>query len=46
MLAQKMRWGTGACSLPPAVMESTTSEPESDEVTKKTMSRTIATSEE
>ncbi len=34
--AQKMRWGTGASSLPPAMMLSITREPESDEVIKKT----------
>jgi hypothetical protein len=36
-LHQKMRWTTGASVLPPAVIVSMTSEPESDEVTKKTI---------
>ena len=38
-IAQKTRWGMGASTLPPAVMVSITSEPESDEVTKNTITR-------
>ena len=36
---QKTRCGTGASILPPAVIVSITSEPESDEVTKNTITR-------
>ena len=36
---QKIRCGSGASTLPPAVIVSITSEPESDDVTKKTMTR-------
>ena len=39
---QNTRCTTGASSLPPAVMVSTTSEPESDEVTKKITTSTMA----
>ena len=39
---QKIRCGTGASILPPAVIVSTTSEPESEDVTKNTSASTIA----
>ncbi len=42
---QNTRWTTGASSLPPAVMVSTTSEPESDDVTKKITTSTMATAD-
>ena len=45
MIAQNTRWGTGASSLPPAVMESITSDPESEEVMKNTSTSTIARKE-
>ena len=45
MLAQKIRCGVGALTLPPAVMVSITSEPESDEVIKNTTTRTMPISE-
>ena len=38
---QKMRWTIGASSLPPAVIVSITSDPESEEVTKKTITKTM-----
>ncbi len=38
---QKTRWAIGASSFPPAVMVSMTSEPESEEVTKKTITNTM-----
>jgi hypothetical protein len=38
---QNTRCGTGASTLPPAVIVSITSEPESDEVTKNTITRTM-----
>ena len=41
-VAQNIRWGTGASILPPAVIESITNDPESDEVIKNTSTRTIA----
>lgn len=41
-MAQKIRCGTGASSLPPAVMVSITNEPESEEVMKNTKTRIIA----
>ena len=44
-LHQKTRCTAGASNLPPAVIVSTTSEPESEEVTKKMISRTILTNE-
>ena len=43
--AQNTRCGTGASTLPPAVMVSMTNEPESDEVTKNTMTKTMAITE-
>ena len=36
---QNTRCGTGASTLPPAVIVSITNDPESDEVTKKTITR-------
>jgi actin-related protein len=42
---QNTRCGTGASTLPPAVIVSITSEPESDEVTKNTITRTMAMNE-
>jgi hypothetical protein len=42
---QKIRWITGASVLPPAVMVSITSEPESDEVTKKTITSVMPMNE-
>ena len=45
MLAQKMRCATGACSLPPAVIVSMTSDPESEDVIKKISSRITANAE-
>ncbi len=44
-IAQNTRCGTGASTLPPAVMVSITSEPESDEVTKNTTTRMIPMNE-
>src|SRR5690606_19870468 len=43
---QKTRCQVGESSAPPEVSMSTTSEPESDEVTKKVTTSTVATSEE
>ncbi len=43
--AQKMRCATGASILPPAVIVSITSEPESDEVTKNTITSTMPMNE-
>jgi hypothetical protein len=43
--AQNTRCGVGASTLPPAVMLSITSEPESDEVMKNTSTSTIARNE-
>ena len=43
--AQKIRCHTGGSSLPPEVMMSITSEPESDEVTKKVIINKVATSD-
>ena len=43
--AQNTRCGTGASILPPAVIVSITSEPESDEVTKNTITSTMAMNE-
>jgi len=40
---QKMRCATGASTLPPAVMVSMTSDPESEEVTKNTSTRMMPT---
>lgn len=45
MIAQNTRCGLGASTLPPAVIESMTNEPESDEVTKKMITSTIAMNE-
>ncbi len=42
---QNTRCGTGASTLPPAVIVSITSEPESDEVTKNTITRMMPTKE-
>src|SRR6056297_1774160 len=42
---QNTRCGTGASTLPPAVMVSITSEPESEEVTKNTTTSTMPTKE-
>lgn len=42
---QKMRCTTGASTLPPAVIASITSEPESDEVMKNTSTRMMPTAE-
>ena len=42
---QNTRCMTGASNLPPEEMVSTTSEPESDEVMKKMMSKTMLTKE-
>src|SRR6056297_1163506 len=39
---QNTRWLTGASTLPPAVIVSITSEPESEEVTKNTITRITA----
>lgn len=44
--AQNIRCQTGGSSLPPEVMMSITSEPESDEVTKKVIINKVATAEE
>ncbi len=44
-VAQNMRCRMGTSSFPPAVMLSITSEPESDDVTKNTSTRTMATNE-
>ncbi len=44
-VAQKTRCATGASTLPPAVIVSITSDPESDEVTKNTMTSTMDSSE-
>ena len=43
--AQKIRCHTGGSSLPPEVIMSITSEPESDEVTKKVIINKVATSD-
>ena len=45
MMAQNTRWGTGDSNLPPDVRWSTTSEPESEEVTKNEITRMMPTSE-
>jgi hypothetical protein len=44
-IAQNTRCATGASTWPPAVMVSITSEPESEEVTKNTITSTIARNE-
>ena len=44
-VAQNTRCATGASTLPPAVIVSITSEPESDEVTKNTSTSTMPISE-
>src|SRR3989338_1205152 len=45
IITQNTRCGTGALTLPPAVMVSITSEPESDEVTKNTITSTMPINE-
>lgn len=45
-IAQNTRCGTGASTLPPAVIVSITSEPELDEVTKNTTTRTMPMNDE